>query len=153
MFGPSGCDQLCWEDIEIADQCWFYWGPGHDEILTWTSRWPLIIDHLLMMAQGYLIMVKIRIIDIANDRNSDGDVVDKSPKGMVGVGQVALSVEPPLLWKFHFLRQLLTLEPPLHGMEMAVRNPEDGEEDIPWRSPSFEVQAVFCYWTPLKSLK
>ena len=42
-------------------------------------------------------MVKIRIIDIANDRNSDGDVVDKSPKGMVGVGQVALSVEPPLL--------------------------------------------------------
>ena len=42
-------------------------------------------------------MVKIRIIDIANDRNSDRDVEDKSAKGMIGVGQVALSVEPPLL--------------------------------------------------------
>ena len=50
-----------------------------------------------MMAQGYLIMVKIMIRDNANDRNSDGDVEDPSPKGMLGVGQVALSVEPPLL--------------------------------------------------------
>ena len=50
-----------------------------------------------MMAQGYLIMVKIMIRDNANDRNSDGDVEDSSPKGMIGLGQVALSVEPPLL--------------------------------------------------------
>ena len=43
-------------------------------------------------------MVKIIIIrDNANDRNSDGDVEDKSPKGMLRVIQVALSVEPPLL--------------------------------------------------------
>ena len=50
-----------------------------------------------MMAQGYLIMVKIMIRDNANDRNSDGDIEDHCPKGMIGVGQVALSVEPPLL--------------------------------------------------------
>ena len=32
-----------------------------------------------------------------NDRNNDGDIEDHCPKGMIGVGQVALSVEPPLL--------------------------------------------------------
>ena len=43
-------------------------------------------------------MVKMIIIrDNANDRNSDGDVEDPSPKGMLLVGQAALSVEPPLL--------------------------------------------------------
>ena len=42
-------------------------------------------------------MVKIRIRDNTNDRNSDGDVDDQSPKGMLRVRQVALSVEPPLL--------------------------------------------------------
>ena len=53
-----------------------------------------------MMASGYLIMVKIIKIIIrndANDRNSDGDVEDHSLKGMLDVGRVALSVEPPLL--------------------------------------------------------
>ena len=53
-----------------------------------------------MMASGYLIVVKIMKIiirNVANVRNSDGDIEDHSPKGMISVGQVALSVEPPLL--------------------------------------------------------
>ena len=40
-------------------------------------------------------IIKIIIRNDANDRNSDGDIEDQSPKGMLGVGLVTLSVEPP----------------------------------------------------------
>ena len=40
-------------------------------------------------------IIKVIIRNDANDRNSDGDVEDHSLKGMLDVGRVALSVEPP----------------------------------------------------------